>query len=118
MRLAVIAVVALSGCAGAQGRCWSTTDKVLETTLGAVMLIDAAQTIGVAADCKESNPLIGHCGGNVPPAAYFAGLLAIHAAITHAIPHGTARTVWQAFGVGYQVDVIGTNWSAGYRLGF
>ncbi len=108
---AALLCVGLAGCGGLGYR-----DAALEGAFAATMVVDAMQTRQITAACRESNPVIGMCGERLSPFAYFPLVAVAHAGISAAIPRGPWRTTWQAFSLGVSVDVVHTNYIAGFRL--
>lgn len=76
--------------------------------------IDELQTLSITARCQEGNPIIGPCAERVGVGIYFFGMVAIHAAISWALP-SSARVVWQSFTSGMETKTATRNWADGYR---
>lgn len=106
----LLTIVALAGCAP-----WTKQDTALELAFAGAAAIDLRQTVDITANCEESNPMIGKCGNEVPPFAYFPVAIAVHAAIAALLPR-TWRTVFQSFTVGLEVSTIASNHFNGYEI--
>lgn len=78
---------------------------------------DYIQTREVVADGKESNPVMGERGQNLPPAVYFPTAFVAHLAVARCLSRPW-REIWQGVTIGWQSYSIADNWRAGYRLDF
>jgi hypothetical protein len=86
---AAVLALALSACIG-----WTKTNTVAEVTFLAEQTIDYRQTNVGVDHCAEGNPIIGPCGQNVSPAAYFLLTSAVHLMVAAVLPQ-RLRLVWQ-----------------------
>ena len=100
----VALVVALVGCASMR-----PIDVVGQAALTTVVLADFVQTKAAIGreGLYEGNPVLGRDGERVPPFAYFAGILVVHATVAALLPP-TWRTMWQGGAIGIEArQVVG-----------
>jgi hypothetical protein len=112
--LASVVLAAVAGCTPAT---WSRTDTAIEASLGAALGADYLQSRQIVRDGKEDNPIMGERGQNLAPEIYFPTAFVAHLAVARCLPRPW-REVWQGGAIGWQVDVIHTNWQAGYAVTF
>lgn len=106
-------LVFLVACSGP--RKWTKLDVGLEAGFVAATFVDTWQSVRSDVNpCAESNPITGPCGDRIPYQVYVPAALIIHAAITHAIPTGRYRTLFQGLTLGFEAGVVYGN----YVLGF
>jgi hypothetical protein len=103
-------ILALAGCEH-----WTKQDTALEVAFAGATALDWRQTVSITGNCEESNPMIGRCGGMVPPNIYFPIAIAVHAAIAACLPRRW-RTVFQAFTTGLEVGTVASNDQHGYEM--
>jgi hypothetical protein len=117
--LLVLAVVlaCLSAPLTASAENWTVTDYALEATFAGLMLADYLQTVDITADGRESNPVMGNHGENIPPSLYFLSATVTHAIVMVALPK-SVRRVAMGVAIGVQIHSVQTNWHAGYAVTF
>jgi hypothetical protein len=103
----------LFACSGP--RKWTKLDVGLEVGFSGAVIVDAWQSSHSAIhECTESNPILGPCGDRVPLSVYVPAIMILHAAISHAIPTGRYRTLFQAMTLGLEIGIIYGNYILGY----
>lgn len=111
LSITAILMITLAACGG-----WSRRDTALEAAYIAAVTSDYAQTRAIVADRNEVNPLIGPDGRRTPIAVYFPVMAALHFTVSAVLPRGWTRSAWQAFTLGYEVEVVYANVRHGYGL--
>ena len=106
---AVAVIALLAACGG-----WSKRDTAMEAAFIGASALDWHQTRTIASLCNEQNPVIGACGQNISPDAYFPITIVVHAAIAAALPAGAWRTTWQAVPLGAEVSQTWGNYREQY----
>ncbi len=96
----IILLAALSGCFSPSQR----TD-VLAFTSTALIAADWAQTRGIAANCRESNPFIGECGQRVPVDLWFPLGMAANLLVGYALGEVWGQ-VWFGAVTGAQASTV------------
>lgn len=116
MRLiAVLVGVALLGAGCGFRTKWTDADTFVEVSFGLVMAADYSQTRKIIHDPVdprdyETNPVIN---AGVPPSAYFAGVVALHALAARSLRQPYRRIV-QAAGIAIGLKSVAWNHYWGY----
>lgn len=92
---------------------FNTVDAVGQLAFGVTMYADYSQTVDIARDGYESNPIIGRWGENVPPGVYFASTFILHTMVSVLIPRPW-RGIWQGSWTVIEGVTVWNNWAAGY----
>lgn len=111
---ALLIMFVLGACGGMQHR-----DAMLEAAYFGATFLDMKQTEVIVQrgnGWEEANPIIGPNAEHMEPAAYFPLTMALHLAITAAIPNGHWRTAWQSFTLGIAIKTVHTNYLDGVRI--
>src|SRR5689334_12505763 len=92
---ALVLVVVLAGCHD-----WTWRDTALTGAFVTATAMDWHQTDHITSMCRESNPVVGPCGGGFPPAAYFPFVILGATAVAIALPPG-----WRAAFLGVLIGI-------------
>lgn len=65
---------------------WTKADTALEVTFVSEQILDESQTSEAVVYCGEANEIVGHCGQNVSPQAYFLTTTLLHVFIAALLP--------------------------------
>ena len=119
--LVIAVLVILAGDAlAADDRAWTGLDTALQLTYTAVTIADWTQTLHIARNpgiYYETNPHLGRHPSEGRVNSWFAGCIALNAAIAAALPH-PYRNIWQSFWIGYEYTYVESNINIGLKLSF
>jgi hypothetical protein len=125
----IAAIVALAMPVRADDRSeWKPVETWLEVSYAALHLVDWSQTLWFIErpmDTRrpppvwdgERNPVLGRHPRRSTVNIYMAGTLALHTAVSLALPR-PYRSVWQCLTVGVEASVVGSNYAAGVKMSF
>lgn len=85
-----------------------------EAAVIVLMAIDGLETSAIAAQCKETNPILGSCGQRVPVTFYFPFIMAGHAAGTFVMPQ-EYRPWWIGTALGLEIATVWNSFQLGWR---
>jgi len=103
----------------AQADDWTAFDTALELSYAAVTTLDWSQTNWAShhPPFYEENKLLGPHPSRLRTGVYFPAMILLHAGIAVALPKPW-RGVWQAVGIGVEMEVVRANFAVGVRLSF
>jgi len=106
-------LIFLFACSGP--RKWTKLDVGLEVGFAGMTVVDTWQSYHLDShECAEANPILGPCGDRIPYQVYLPTVLILHAVISHVIPNGRYRTLFQALTLGFETGVVYGNYVLGY----
>jgi hypothetical protein len=119
--VAIVLVLAL--ITDAKADAWTKTDTMFELSYAAVAIADAMTTADIRnhdtleEDMPVARALLGRNPEPLPTAAYFAGTIAVHYAISRLLPK-PARNLWQTSSIAFNANIVANNYQLGLRVGF
>jgi hypothetical protein len=107
--LPCVVALAIGGC----GAHWSRRDVVLEASSAAVNLVDAHQSLAIAAAGAENNRIIGPRGDRTGVWTFALTAAVLHVLATDSLP-ASWRAAWQGASIGFESGVVVDNWRKGW----
>lgn len=113
MTRAALIALACAGCAHGAG--WRVSDGFAQIAFASAMTADVMQTPAITERCDEWNPVIGTCGGRVPPPLYLAGAVLLELVTAYELPESWRR-MFEGASVAAEASVVEWNRRNGYTL--
>jgi hypothetical protein len=105
--------VAFAIAAGGCGARRSRRDIALEVSSATANLVDAHQSIAIAAAGQEMNPIVGAHGERLSVWTYAMSAALLHVLVTDSLP-ASWRPAWQGASIGLESAVVVDNWRKGW----
>jgi len=96
---------------------WTWRDTLLEAEVEGALALDMFQTLSLRNDSRfyETNRFLGPHPSEAGVVGYFAGWMAVHAAVAYLLPQPW-RAAWQCVDLQYEAMTIGNNAELGIGM--